>query len=192
MKLHLLEKKTQSINKQTINISVQIIGPLSIFPKQGTQWFMQEPQRRLLSSMWKLLSRHPSPCQRVSWCKHGTDGEKTELKWKTTQISFTHLTLIERYVAPRPYLSVHEDVDNWVVDGGALGKVCRHSSGKRMEGISWISRSKTGKNRVRSPADTVGQDHDNNHPGHFSLRFLGRLWFLLLQGNLSCQNKTTT
>lgn len=150
---------------------------------------MQEPQRRLLSLMWKLPSRHPPPCQRVSWCKHGTDGEKTELKCKTTQISFSHLTLIERYVAPCAYLPVHEHVDNWVVDGGALGKVCRHSSSKRMEGISWISCSETGKKCVWSPADTVGHDHDNNHPGHFSLSFLGRFWFLLLQGNLSSRNK---
>lgn len=111
---------------------------------------------------------------------------------ETTQISFKHLTRIERYVAPCAYLPVHEDIDNWVVDGGALGKVCRHSSGKRMEGISWISRSKTGKNCVRSPADTVGHDHDNNHPGHFSLSFLGRLWFLLLQGNLSSKKQKQT
>lgn len=70
-------------------------------------------------------------------------------------------------------LSVHEDIDNWVVDGGTLGKVCRHGSSQRMEGVSRVSRSKAGKKGVRSPADTVCHDHDNDHPGYFSLCFLG-------------------
>lgn len=58
-----------------------------------------------------------------------------------------------------------------------------------MEGISWVNRGKTGKNSVRSPTDTICHNHDNNHPGYFSLSFLGWLWFLLLHGNLWLTNQ---
>lgn len=73
------------------------------------------------------------------------------------------------------YLSVHEYIDDWIVNGCTLGKVCRHGSSQRMEGISWISRGKAGEKSVRSPTDTVRHDHDNDHPGYFSLSFLGGL-----------------
>lgn len=87
------------------------------------------------------------------------------------------------------HLSVHEDIDNWVVNGGALCKVCRHGGSQRMEGIAGISRSKAGKEGVRSPADTVSYDHDNDHPGYFFLSLLCGLGFLLLHGNLLTTNQ---
>ena len=71
------------------------------------------------------------------------------------------------------HLSVHEDIDDWVVDGGTLSKVCRHGSSQRMEGVSRVGCSKAGKEGVRSPAHTISHDHDNHHPGYFSLSFLG-------------------
>ena len=89
----------------------------------------------------------------------------------------------QRNVAIR-YLSVHEDIDDWVVDGGALCKVCRHGCSQRMEGVSRVGRSEAGKKGVRSPAYNISQDHDHNHPGYFSLSFLGWLRLLLLHGNL--------
>lgn len=73
------------------------------------------------------------------------------------------------------HLSVHEDIDDWIVDGGALGKVCRHGSSQGMEGISRIGCGKAGHEGVRSPAEDVSKDHDNNHPRHFFLSFLGGL-----------------
>ena len=71
------------------------------------------------------------------------------------------------------HLSVHEYIDDRVVNGGALSKVCRHGSSQRVEGISRVGRSKAGKGCIRSPADTVCHDHDNDHSGHLFLSFLG-------------------
>lgn len=96
--------------------------------------------------------------------------------------TFKHKTCDER--DSRAHLPVHEDVDNWIVNGGALGKVRRHGSGQRMEGISRVSRSETGKEGVRSPTHAECHNHDNHHPGHFFLSFLGGFRFLLLHGNL--------
>lgn len=152
---------------------------------------MQEPQRKLLSLMWILQSHHQLLCQRASWCMSGTDGEKMKLKLDCNPNDLDSVVEIWSMWHRNSYthLSVHEDIDNWVVNGGTLGKVCRHGSSQRMKGISWVSRGKTGKNGVWSPADTICHDHDNNHPGYFSLSFLGWFWFLLLHGNLGMTNR---
>lgn len=86
------------------------------------------------------------------------------------------------------YLSVHEDINDGVVDGGALGKVGRHGCCQWVEGIAWVCSSKAGEECVRSPANTVGQDHDNHHSGHFFLCFLCGLRILLLLGDLLERN----
>lgn len=70
------------------------------------------------------------------------------------------------------HLFIHEDIDHWIPDGGAFGKVGRQSSSQRVESIPRVSRSKAGKSCVRSPAYTVSKNHDNNHPGYFLLSLL--------------------
>ncbi len=51
-----------------------------------------------------------------------------------------------------------------------------------VEGIAWVRCSKAGKDCVRSPANTVGHDHDNHHSGHFLLCFLCGLRILSAAG----------
>lgn len=151
---------------------------------------MQEPQRRPLSLMWILQSHRPLLCQRAAWCMCGTERDriiKHVKKCKTKHIWFRQTQCGNEDCCA--HLSVHEDIDNWVVDGGALGKVCRHGSSQRMEGISRVCRGKAGKKCVRSPADNICHDHYNDHSGYFPLSFLGWLWFLLLHGNLWLTNQ---
>lgn len=82
------------------------------------------------------------------------------------------------------YLSVHEDIDNGVVNGGALCKICRHSCCQWVKGITRVSNSKADKVCVWSPAETISSNHDKDHSGDFLFSLLCWFRFLLLCCNL--------
>lgn len=70
------------------------------------------------------------------------------------------------------YLSVHKDIDNRIVDGGALCKVCRHGCCQWMKGITRVSSCKACKESVWSPAENISSNHDKNHSGDFLFSLL--------------------
>ena len=83
-----------------------------------------------------------------------------------------------------PYLAVHEDIDNGVVDSGTFGKIGWQGGHQRVEGIAGVCSGKAGKESVGPPAETEGEDHHHHHAGYFLLRLLGGLRFFLLLRHL--------
>lgn len=81
-------------------------------------------------------------------------------------------------------LSVHEDVNDGVVNGGTLGKIGRQRGSQWMETVTRVGGSKAGKECVRSPTKDIGYDHDHDHPGDFTFSLLGGFRLLLLLGYL--------
>ena len=79
-----------------------------------------------------------------------------------------------------PYLAVHEDIDNGVVDSGTFGKVGWQGSHQRVEGVAGVCSGEAGKEGVGPPAETVGEDHHHHHAGYLLLCLLGGLRFFLL------------
>lgn len=82
------------------------------------------------------------------------------------------------------YLSVHKDIDNGVIDSGALSKVGRHGCCKWVKSITRVCSSKADKESVRSPAENISSNHDTNHSRDFLFSLLCWFRFLLLCCNL--------
>lgn len=85
---------------------------------------------------------------------------------------------------PASYLFVHYDVDHRVVDGGALGKESRdgHEDGPEVRPL--VGEDVESNAGIGDPADQEGDDHDDDHAGHFFLCLLGGGRLLLLGGSL--------
>lgn len=82
------------------------------------------------------------------------------------------------------YLFVEQDVDDGVVEGGALGEEGRrrHEHGAELDPL--VGKDVPGHAGVGHPAHQEGDDHDDHHAGHLPLRPLGGLRLLLLGGGL--------
>lgn len=76
-------------------------------------------------------------------------------------------------------LLVQADVDQRVVDGGALGKEGRegHEDWSKLRAL--MCEDIPGHTSIGHPAHQVGDDHDNHHAGDLPLSPLGGLGFLL-------------
>lgn len=71
------------------------------------------------------------------------------------------------------YLSVHEDVDDWVVDCCCLGEEGRDGSQPGIEMNGRIRRDQYGEGCVRRPAHHECHNHYHHHTGHLPLWFPG-------------------
>lgn len=71
------------------------------------------------------------------------------------------------------YLSVHEDVDDWVVDCCCLGEEGRDGSQPGIEMNGWIHCDQYGEGCVRRPAHHERHNHHHHHTGHLPLWFPG-------------------
>lgn len=102
---------------------------------------------------------------------------KNNFKRKKCQIS-THWT--SKPPLTSFYLFVEQDVDDGVVQGGALGEKSRrrHEHGPELNPL--VGENVQGHAGVGHPAHQEGDDHDNHHAGDLPLRPLGGLRLLLL------------
>lgn len=78
------------------------------------------------------------------------------------------------------YLSVEQNVDDWVVQGSALGKKGRGRHKYRSKLSPLIGKNVPGHAGIRHPADQEGDDHDYDHTCDLFLRPLGGFRLLLL------------
>lgn len=75
---------------------------------------------------------------------------------------------------PTPrHLFVHHDVDDRVVDGGALGKESWHGHKDGAKVGALVSKDVEGHTSVGKPADQEEDDHEDDHAGDFFLCLLG-------------------
>lgn len=78
------------------------------------------------------------------------------------------------------YLSVEQNVDDWVVQGSALGKKSRGRHKYRSKLSPLIGENVPGHAGVGHPAHQEGDDHDYDHTRDLFLRSLGGFRLLLL------------
>lgn len=75
---------------------------------------------------------------------------------------------------PHPrHLFVHHDVDDRVVDGGALGKESWHGHKDGAKVGALVGEDVDGHARIGEPADQEEDDHEDDHAGDFLLSLLG-------------------
>lgn len=73
----------------------------------------------------------------------------------------------------KTHLLVQEDIDNWIVHCGGLRKAGGNGRQPQVKGVAAIVDNPKSKGGIRHPAHEKAQHHDNHHPGHLSLCFLG-------------------
>lgn len=71
------------------------------------------------------------------------------------------------------YLLVHEDVDDWVVDGRCFGKEGRDGSQPGVQLYGRVDGDQDGEGCVRRPGHHEGHNHDHHHARHLPLWLLG-------------------
>lgn len=71
------------------------------------------------------------------------------------------------------HLFVHEDVDEWVDDGAALGQQRRHHAGHGADDVGGSERCHHGHDAVRHPAQQVAGRRGQNHEQYVVLSLPG-------------------
>lgn len=71
------------------------------------------------------------------------------------------------------HLFVHEDVDEWVDDGAALGQQRRHHAGHRADDVGGSECSHHGHHAIRHPAQHVAGRRGQNHEQYVVLSLPG-------------------
>lgn len=73
----------------------------------------------------------------------------------------------------KSYLFIHEDIDDWVVDSGCLGKEGGDGSHPGIKFNGRMSCDQYGEGCVRCPAHHKCHNHHHHHTGHLSFRLPG-------------------
>lgn len=71
------------------------------------------------------------------------------------------------------YLFVHEDVDDWVVDGSCLGKEGGDGSQPGVKFNCWMSCDQDREDCIWCPTHHECNNHHHHHTGHLPLWLLG-------------------
>lgn len=73
----------------------------------------------------------------------------------------------------KSYLFVHEDIDDWVVDSGSLGKEGWNGGQSGVKFNGWVSCDQYGEGCVRCPRYHKRYNHSHHHAGHLTFWFSG-------------------
>lgn len=111
----------------------------------------------------------------VSPGRHGQTKVKQHLVWLKWNYDAVALKM-------STYLFVHENIDDWIVDGSCLGEEGWDRSQSWIQFNSWMCCDQYGEDCVWCPTHHECHDHHHHHAGHLALWFPGSgqttVWYL--------------
>lgn len=116
-------------------------------------------------------AEHPTTTEKTS--QYSAAASTLSQLWQRREFNYQPSTLLHctehTRSERRRYLFVHEDVDDWVVDSGCLGKEGGDGRQPGIEFNGWMSCDQYGEDCVRRPAHHECNYHDHHHTGHLPL-----------------------